>query len=73
MQTRTQSLIESACNIAIGYCVAVAAQMVIFPLFDIHVAPSENFQIGAFFTVISLVRSYLVRRLFNKIHSTRKE
>ena len=69
-QTRLGSLIESLLNIAIGYVVALLSQLVIFPLFDIHVPLSTNLWIGAWFTLISLVRSYIIRRWFNaRLHS----
>jgi hypothetical protein len=64
-QSRVGSLIESLMNIAIGYCVALLSQLIVFPLFDIHVPLSTNLCIGAWFTVISLVRSYIIRRWFN--------
>jgi len=66
MQTRLASLIESATNIAIGYIVALLSQLVVFPMFDIHVSIQDNLAIGAWFTVISLARSYAVRRWFNR-------
>ena len=66
-QSRRASLLESAANIAIGYGVAVAAQVVIFPMFGMDVPLSDNLLIGALFTVVSLVRSYCLRRLFNKL------
>ena len=66
MQSKKQSLIESLTNIFIGYFVALASQMVIFPLFDIHISVSDNLWIGVWFTVISIIRSYVVRRVFNK-------
>jgi hypothetical protein len=65
-QSRIESLVESICNIIIGYSVALAAQMVIFPLFEIHITHGEHAMIGVLFTVVSLVRSYFIRRLFNK-------
>ena len=68
MQTRRQSMIETCINVAIGYGVALASQVLIFPLFGIHIPLSSNLMIGAFFTVISIARGYLVRRLFNHIH-----
>lgn len=67
MQSRVQSLVEAVSNVAIGYGVAVAAQMAIFPMFEIHVPVSSNLLIGAFFTAVSLARSYVVRRIFNDI------
>jgi len=68
MQSRKYSFIESCANIAIGYGIAVMAQIIIFPLFNIHVPLASNLAIGACFTVVSLVRSYSLRRLFNWIN-----
>lgn len=64
-QSRTASLIESALNVVIGYGVALASQLAIFPMFGIYLPLSDNLAIGAWFTVISLVRSYAIRRWFN--------
>jgi hypothetical protein len=64
-QTKIGSFIESLMNIAIGYGVALLSQIAIFPLFGIHVPLSTNLWIGAWFTVISLMRSYVIRRWFN--------
>ena len=66
MQTRLNSFIESITNILIGYVVAVISQVTIFPLFNINLPLSDNLLIGLYFTGISLVRSYAIRRLFNK-------
>ena len=65
MQSRWMSLVESAINIVVGYCLAVLTQLVVFPLFGLRATFSENLLIGGVFTLISLVRSYLLRRLFN--------
>lgn len=64
-QSRTASLIESVFNVVIGYGVALASQLVIFPMFGVHLSLGDNFAIGAWFTIISLVRSYAIRRWFN--------
>ena len=66
-QSRAYSLIESCANVAIGYGVALAAQLAIFPLYGMTVSLSQNMQIGALFTVVSIARSYCVRRAFNRI------
>jgi hypothetical protein len=68
MQTRYQSFVESCINVAIGYGVALMSQIIVFPLFGIHISLSSNIAIGAIFTVISIARSYAVRRVFNKLH-----
>ena len=64
-QSRLESLIEAVMNVAIGYGVALLSQMAIFPMFGIYVPFSTNLWIGAWFTAISLARSYIIRRWFN--------
>jgi len=66
-QSKTMSAIESVANVAIGYCVAITTQVFVFPLFDIHATTSDHLAIGAIFTVVSLIRSYVLRRFFNRI------
>lgn len=57
-QSRIDSLMESVVNIAIG--------LVILPaVLGVSMTLGQNVLIGALFTVISLVRSYVIRRAFN--------
>jgi len=67
MQSKRGSLIEAAANTAIGYLVAVAANVAVLPLFGLLPSVSQSFGIGMVFTIISLVRSYALRRLFNRM------
>jgi hypothetical protein len=64
-QSKTMSLVESLAQVVIGYFVSLAAQIVIFPLFGLRVSLSDNLLIGACFLIVSLARSYVLRRLFN--------
>lgn len=66
MQTKLQSLIESGINVLIGYIVAVISQLAIYPLFDVHLSLGDNLIMGLYFTLVSLVRAYFVRRWFNR-------
>lgn len=63
-QTRKASLVESLLNVAIGYGVALASQIIVFPWFGINIPLSSNIAIGVIFTVISIGRSFAIRRLF---------
>lgn len=63
-QTRTMSLIEAATNVVAGYGVAVLTQTLIFPIIGLHVTLGQNLKIGFVFTLVSLARSYALRRLF---------
>ena len=69
MQTRLGSLLESLANVVLGYGVALGAQLLVFPLFGIHIPLASNIALGIIFTLVSLVRSYALRRLFNWLHS----
>lgn len=71
-QSRAMSAAESVANVAIGYGVAVASQIAILPLFGVHLPLADNLLIGAWFTAISLARSYLVRRAFNAAVDAKK-
>ncbi len=70
-QSRLHSALEAIANVAVGYLFAIASQIVIFPMYDIHVPLQSNLAIGAWFTVISLARSYGLRRWFNGLRFKR--
>ena len=72
MQTKTQSLIEATVNSVSGYLLAVLTQVLLFPLFGIHIPLGQNFVLAFIFTIISIARCYVVRRLFNRWHNVRK-
>lgn len=65
MQSRWMSFVEAVTNISVGYGVAVLTQIIVFPLFGLQASLAENLLMGAMFTVVSLLRSYALRRLFN--------
>ena len=66
-QSRLMSLVESLANVLVGYGVAVATQMAVFPLFGLAVTVTENLLIGLIFTAVSIVRSYALRRGFEAL------
>ena len=65
-QTRTGSAVEAVANVLVGYGVALVSQLIIFAAYDVRLSLGQNAMIGVWFTMISLVRSYLLRRLFNR-------
>jgi len=66
-QSRTMSLVEAVTNVAVGYGLAVITQIIVFPWFGLKAALSEHLAIGLAFVGVSLVRGYLLRRLFERI------
>lgn len=71
-QTKTQSWIESASNVAIGFWLAFLTQLVVYPMYGMNATLFENLQITVIFTVVSLIRQYVVRRGFNRLHTRDK-
>ena len=63
-QSRRMSLVEAVTNTTVGYALAVGTQFVVFPFYGIDAALPEHLVIGAVFVVVSLVRSYVLRRAF---------
>ena len=66
MQSRLESLVEVLLNTIIGWLTVIVTQIIVFPLFDIHVSFSKQIGISLIFTSIAIVRSYVIRRWFNK-------
>ena len=66
-QSRRLSMIEAVTNVVVGYALAVITQIVAFPWFGLQVSLGDNLAIGAAFTGISLIRSYALRRLFERL------
>ena len=69
MQSRWMSLVEAVTNIVVGYGLAVLTQIAVFPLCGLQVAVRETFLLGLIFTLVSLIRSYTLRRIFNTLKS----
>lgn len=66
-QSRLMSLIESFTNMIVGYVLALVTQLVVLPFYGVHLSMTQNISIVSIFTVVSLVRSYCIRRIFNKL------
>jgi hypothetical protein len=66
-QSRAMSLVEATASVAVGFGVAVLAQVAVFPLFGLRVGFADNLMIAAIFTAISIARSYALCRVFEAI------
>jgi cobalamin synthase len=64
-QSRLQSFIEAWSNTLIGYFINLAVQLVVYPFYGATFSFGQNIQIGLIFMVVSMVRSYVLRRVFN--------
>ena len=66
-QSRTMSLVEAGTNVLVGFWLAILTQIVVFPWFGLTATASDHLTIGLVFTVVSLARGYLLRRLFDRL------
>jgi len=69
VQSRRQSLLEALAGTVLGFAISMSASAIIYPLFGFHSTFAQTFWITAIFTVISILRSYALRRLFNLLHA----
>ena len=67
-QTVKQSAVETVASTFIGFGVSYVAALVVLPIFGFAVTAGPALGITTIYTVISLVRGMLVRRLFNRLH-----
>jgi len=67
MQTKLLSLTESVTNTFSGLIISFIIQLIIYPAMNIPVKLHQNIIITIVFTVASILRSYIIRRIFNNI------
>ena len=65
MQSKRESMIESLMNVGIGWFISFIANMLVLPLFGYNINLTDGVLISIIFTIISIVRGYMVRRWFN--------
>ena len=65
MQTKKWSMIESVTSVGIGLVIGVILNMLVLPLFDYNITVTDSLLVSLIFTVVSVVRGYLIRRFFN--------
>ena len=68
MQSKKHSTLESLTNTIVGLLTSFAIQLVIYPLLNIPVTLNQNIIITVVFFVVSFLRGYIIRRVFNKIN-----
>lgn len=66
-QSRRGSFAEAVANVVLGYLLALVTQRLAYPLFGIHTTLASDSAIAGIFTVVSLARSYVLRRLFERL------
>jgi hypothetical protein len=66
-QSPLMSLVEAVANVVVGLVVAVATQIVVFPILGLQASLAQNLKLALAFTGVSIVRGYGMRRLFERL------
>jgi len=67
-QKKLHSFSEACVNTFVGFGISLVAQLFVFPLLGIYITYTQNLQIALIFTALSILRNYILRRIFNYIH-----
>ena len=67
MQSKKLSIIEAITNTIIGLLVSFGIQLLIYPFLNIEVSINQNIFITFVFFIASILRGYIIRRVFTKI------
>lgn len=67
-QSRRMSLVEQFFNVGSGVLLSLLVGQIVYPLFGYPVSLMENMGLTAIFTVVSVMRGYVWRRIFNRLH-----
>ncbi len=70
-QSCLASFTESATNIVVGFGISLGAQMLFLPMLGVPINHIQNFVFACIMTVISLARSFILRRIFEALHIRR--
>ena len=65
MQSKKQSLIEALTSVFVGWLIGVILNLTVLPLFDYNITVVDSLWVSLIFTVVSVIRGYIIRRWFN--------
>ena len=65
MQSKKESFIETLTSVFVGWIIGVILNMLVLPLFDYNITVIDSLWVSLIFTVVSVIRGYIIRRFFN--------
>lgn len=66
-QSRRASLVEALVNTGVGFGISIGANAVLLPAVGCHVPLAANVLLVVCFTLLSIARGYVLRRVFEHI------
>ncbi len=71
-QTRLGSVIETCASTAAGFILSLTVQHFLYPVYGFEPSLATNIELTTIFTVLSLARGYVTRRIFTRIKGLHK-
>lgn len=65
-QSKLESFVEAKVNMLVGMLVSYILGLIVYPIFGFNVTHTQNLTIMVIFTLASLIRTYAIRRIFNR-------
>lgn len=72
-QSKKHSFVEACTSTAIGFVVAVIGTFFVVWALDIESTPVKNIKMTIFFTILSIIRGYFIRRWFDRYHNKKSK
>lgn len=66
-QSRRMSMVEQLFNVGSGVVLSLIVGQIVYPLVGYAVTLMDNLVLTIVFTVVSIVRGYVWRRVFNRL------
>ena len=70
-QSRAMSLVEASTSVAVGFVMSLALQLLLFPAVGLQASLAQILKLALGFTALSILRGYVVRRLFERFRAAR--
>ena len=70
MQSKWKSFLETVTNTTVSFVQGFLTQLFAFPFFGLHVTYAQNASLVTIFLIVSFVRTYIIRRIFNRSTDT---
>ena len=67
-QSKIESLVEALVNTAVGFCITMAVLPAVNYICGINMTIGQASLSTILFTIVSIVRGYVIRRVFNNLY-----
>ena len=71
-QSKWHSVMEAISNTGFGFILSYVSVLLIYPIFELRLNYGGAFLITLYFTLLSFIRVYILRRIFTHLTESRR-